>query len=153
MLSGHETNFGGFYSVYGCGRRSFASRRSQRDPSLLAAVHGTMSLAERLESPNMCWQCTRASGTKKGDELHEFKVGLLNHSETMERLQFMVVANPTGTKVQPKSLTELVWPRWTNTIWSTPISSWYSAPLIGKEFTSAFSNGGIAIAKTVLKQH
>ena len=50
------------------------------------------------------------------------------------------------------NLRDLDGAKWGKTIWSIPFTGWYSAPLLGKEFTDIVTDDGIATSKSNLKQ-
>ena len=111
-----------------------------------------MALVQRLESTNTYWHCAPERWQHKGDDTEGFTVGLLTHADTMDCLKFMFVVSPEGITTQPNTLRDLDWPKWVLTIWSTPITGWYTAPLLGADSADTFTNARIATSKSNLKR-
>ena len=112
-----------------------------------------MALVQRLESTNTYWHSAPERWQHKGDDTEGFTVGLLTHADTMDCLKFMFVVSPEGITTQPNTLRDLDWPKWVLTIWSTPITGWYTAPLLGADSADTFTNARIAASKSNLCYH
>ena len=91
-------------------------------PILLIRTPGMSALAQRLGSTSAYWHCVPSAWNDIGLDLKDFTVGLLNHDDTMERIEVMYVENQAGIPRTPKNLKDLDWARWVRAIWSAPIS-------------------------------
>ena len=85
---------------------------------------------------------------RKGDDLNEFNIGLWTNEQTISMVGFMFEVDPTVRQSNLGNLRNLDWTGW---IWETPITSWNSAILDGKETAETIPNAGIADVETDLK--